>query len=166
MPTASLGSVHSLNFDSFSSQLLLQVAEVCREYQDNAIRNLTCKRVQADEIWAFCGAKEKNASPEKKDQGWGDVWTWTAIDADSKLIISWLVGNRDASCATRFMRDVASRIRNRIQLTTDGYKAYFDAVEDSFVGEIDYAMLIKIYGRHSADAARHVTVQQSASVSK
>jgi IS1 family transposase len=120
-------------------RLLVEVGEVCREYQDWALRDLTCKHVQCDEIWSFCGAKEKNASDEKKLQGWGDIWTWTAIDADTKLIMSWLVGNRDANCAARFMRDVASRIKNRIQLTTDGFKAYFDAVEDSFLGEIDYA---------------------------
>jgi IS1 family transposase len=133
-------------------RLLVQAGEVCRIYQDGALRNLACKRVQCDEIWSFCGAKEKNTSPEKKLKGWGDVWTWTAIDADSKLVLSWLVGNRDASCATRFMHDVASRIKNRIQLTSDGYKAYFDAIEDAFVGEIDYAILVKIYGRHSNEA--------------
>jgi len=103
--------------------------------------------IEADEIWAFCGSKEKNTKAEKKAQGWGDVWTWTAIDADTKLLVSYLVGDRNASCATKFMRDVASRVKNRIQLTTDGFKPYFWAVDDAFAGEIDYAVLIKIYGK-------------------
>ena len=128
-------------------KLLLDVAEVCREFQDATIRNLTCKRIEADEIWSFCGAKEKNAKPEKKNQGWGDVWTWTAIDADSKLVVSWLVGDRTSACATKFMKDVAGRVKNRIQLTTDGFKPYFWAVDDAFAGEIDYAVLVKIYGK-------------------
>ena len=133
-------------------KLLVDLGTACAKMQDEAFHNLTTRRVECDEIWAFCGAKEKNASPEKKARGWGDIWTWTAIDSDSKLILSWLVGNRDASCATRFMSDVASRLKHRVQLTTDGFKAYFDAVEDSFRGEIDYAVLQKIYGRPISDS--------------
>ena len=128
-------------------KLLRDLGEACRKMQDQTIRNLTCKRIEADEIWAFCGAKEKNAKPEQKNQGWGDIWTWTAIDADSKLIVSYLVGDRNTSCGTKFMKDVASRISNRIQLTTDGFKPYFWAVDEAFAGEIDYAVLVKIYGK-------------------
>src|SRR5437773_8326245 len=128
-------------------KLLMDLGTACTKLQDDAFHNLTCKRVECDEIWAFCGAKEKNASPEKKAQGWGDIWTWTAIDSDSKLILSWLVGNRDSSCATRFIGDVASRLSHRVQLTTDGFKPYLWAIEDSFGSEIDYAVLQKIYGK-------------------
>ena len=128
-------------------KLLRDLGVACAKMQDAAIRNLTCQRIEADEIWAFCGAKEKNATAEQKNQGWGDIWTWTAIDADSKLIVSYLVGDRNASCATRFMKDVASRVSNRIQLTTDGFKPYFWAVDEAFAGDIDYAVLVKIYGK-------------------
>jgi IS1 family transposase len=130
-------------------KLLVDLGTACARFQDATIRNLTTKRIECDEIWAFCGSKEKNASLEKKAQGWGDIWTWTAIDVDSKLIVSWLVGNHDSSCATRFMKDVASRLKNRVQLTTDGFKPYFWAVDDAFVGEVDYAVLQKIYGKAS-----------------
>jgi IS1 family transposase len=128
-------------------KLLRDLGTACAKMQDEKLRNLTCQRIEADEIWAFCGSKEKNTSAEKKIQGWGDVWTWTAIDSDSKLIVSWLVGDRNASCATRFMKDVASRLANRVQLTTDGFKPYFWAVDDAFAGDIDYAVLVKIYGK-------------------
>ena len=141
-------------------RLLCEIGEVCREFQDSAFNGLTCRRVEADEIWSFCGSKEKNTKAEKREQGWGDVWTWVAIDGDSKLVMSWLVGKRDAACAHRFMEDVASRIKNRIQLTTDGYKAYFDAVEDAFLGDIDYAMLHKIYGRQSSEAQQRYSPAQ------
>ncbi len=127
--------------------LLLDVAEVCREFQDNALRNLSCKRLQLDEIWIFVYAKEKNASPEKKAQGAGDAWTWTAIDADSKLIVSWLVGNRDSVCATEFVKDVASRLKHRVQITTDGHRPYLIAMENAFGADVDYAILQKIYGK-------------------
>jgi len=120
--------------------------------------------IEADEIWAFCGSKEKNTKAEKKAQGWGDVWTWTAIDADTKLLVSYLVGDRNASCATKFMRDVASRVKNRIQLTTDGFKPYFWAVDDAFAGEIDYAVLIKIYGKLPGNVRKRATAPRSASV--
>jgi len=95
------------------TRLLVQVGEVCRKHQDQTFRNLTCKRLQLDEIWSFCGSKEKNTKAEKKVQGWGDVWTWTAIDADTKLIPSWLIGNRDAVCATEFVQDLAARLTAR-----------------------------------------------------
>ncbi len=127
------------------------------EFQDKALRNLQSKRVQCDEIWAFCGSREKNVKPENKGVlGYGDIWTWTAIDADSKLMVSWLVGDRSVKTAIEFVQDVASRLANRIQLTTDGNSPYITAVEEGFRGNIDYGMLIKVYsaspqsGRYSA----------------
>ena len=109
-------------------KLLRATGKACSEYQDKAFRNLTCKRLQCDEIWSFCYAKQKNVPDNLKGQfGYGDVWTWTAIDADTKLIPSWLVGNRDAETAHLFISDVASRLKNKVQLTTDGLKAYLEA---------------------------------------
>jgi IS1 family transposase len=127
-------------------KLLVDLGTACSEYQDKAFRNLPCKRVQCDEIWSFVGAKEKNTSEEKKAEGWGDVWTWVALDADTKLVPTWFIGTRDAGAAYHFMHDLADRLANRVQLTTDGHKAYLSAVEDAFGADIDYAMLIKIYG--------------------
>jgi IS1 family transposase len=128
------------------AKLLRELGAACSAYQDKTFRNLKCKRVQVDEIWSFIGSKEKNTSDEKKEQGWGDVWTWTAIDADSKLIPCWFVGTRDGSAAYHFIHDLAERLANRVQLTSDGHKAYLNAVEDAFGCQIDYAMLVKIYG--------------------
>lgn len=129
------------------TKLLVDVGTACAAYQDETLRGLTCKRIQCDEIWAFCHAKEKNVPAEHKGEfGYGDVYTWTAIDADTKLVPSFLVGKRDASYAKIFMDDLASRLNSRVQLTTDGHKAYLDAVENSFASEIDYAMLVKMYG--------------------
>jgi IS1 family transposase len=104
------------------------------------------RRLQCDEIWAFVGAKMKNTGAEKIEQGWGDVWTWTAIDADTELIVSYTMGQRGAETAHQFMQDVASRLSTRIQLTTDGHRVYAEAVEGAFGVDIDYAMLVKIYG--------------------
>ncbi len=126
--------------------LLVSLGEACSEYQDKAFVNLKCKRIQCDEIWSFVGSKEKNTSAEKKAQGWGDAWTWVAIDADTKLVPTWFIGTRDAGAAYHFIHDLASRLANRVQLTTDGHKAYLSAVEDAFGAEVDYAQLIKIYG--------------------
>ncbi|MDR3401762.1 MAG: DDE-type integrase/transposase/recombinase [Chthoniobacter sp.] len=126
--------------------LLVDLGNACSLYQDEKMRNLSCKRIQCDEIWAFCGAKEKNASVEQKAKGWGDVWTWVALDADTKLVPCWFVGTRDAGAAYHFIHDLADRLANRVQLTTDGHKAYLSAVEDAFGADVDYAMLIKIYG--------------------
>ena len=128
------------------TRLLVEIGEVCRAYQDAHFQNLPCKRIQVDEIWSFCGAKEKNASPEKKAQGWGEVWTWTAIDAGTKLIASWMVGNKTIACAKRFTQDLAARLANRVQLTSDGNRAYLFAIDDAFGTEIDFAVLQKIYG--------------------
>ena len=119
----------------------------CHAYHDEHVRRLACKRIQCDEIWAFCYAKQKNVpSAKKAPEGAGDVWTWTAIDADSKLAVSWLVGGRDAEYAKVFLKDVADRLNGRVQLTTDGHAAYLEAVEGAFGAEIDYAQLVKSYG--------------------
>jgi len=128
------------------SRLLVEMGTACSAYQDHVFRNLKCRRLQCDEIWAFVGAKEKNATAEQKEKGWGDAWTWTAIDADTKLVPCWFVGTRDGGAAYHFMHDLAGRLASRVQLTTDGHKAYLNAVEDAFGSEIDYAMLVKIYG--------------------
>jgi IS1 family transposase len=135
-------------------KLLAELGEVCAEYHDRAVRNLRVRRMQCDEIWSFVGSKAKNTSMEKKAEGWGDTWTWTAIDADTKLCISYLVGGRDAGWAREFMQDCADRIKNRVQITTDGHKAYLEAVEDAFGADIDYAQLQKIYGAPSQEDQR------------
>ena len=140
-------------------KLLLEVAEVCREYQDRVFRNLTCKRLQLDEIWSFVYAKERNASEQRKAEGAGDVWTWTAIDADTKLVPSWLVGNRDSVCATEFVKDLESRLKNRVQITTDGHRAYLVAMERVFGADVDYAVLQKIYGKPEEDEKRYSPAQ-------
>jgi IS1 family transposase len=127
-------------------KLLKDLGCACAAYHDSQVRNLRVRRVLCDEIWAFVGAKAKNTTPEEVDQGWGDVWTWTALDADSKLIISYTLGDRSAPTAQAFMQDMASRISSRIQLTTDGYRVYAEATEAAFGADIDYAMLVKIYG--------------------
>lgn len=133
-------------------KLLVDLGSACAAYQDRNLRNLTCKRIQCDEIWSFCYAKERNVPEEMKGKlGVGDVWTWTAIDADTKLIVSYLVGDRSASYARKFVDDLASRLAHRVQLTTDGYKAYLTAVEQSFGAEVDYAMLDKIYSAPPRD---------------
>lgn len=127
--------------------LLVQIGTACAIYQDSALRNLPCQRIQCDEIWSFCYGKDKNLPEDKKNAfGYGSVWTWTALDADTKLICSWMVGNRDVLAAREFVQDLASRLANRVQLTTDGYKAYLEAVSDAFGADVDYAMLVKLYG--------------------
>ncbi len=139
------------------TKLLEDVGAVCAEFQDGAIRNINSKRVQCDEIWSFCYSKEKNVAPEDKGiLGHGDAYTWTAIDADTKLAISWLVGRRDGEYAEAFITDLASRLDGRIQLTTDGWGPYIPAVEKVFGGAIDYAMLVKIYeGEGQQDQRRY-----------
>lgn len=136
------------------TKLLVDVGAACAEFQDKALRNLPCKRVQCDEIWSFVGAKQKNVPEDKLGFGMGDVWTWTAICADTKLIASWMVGSRDGEAARAFIADLATRLANRIQLTTDGHKVYLDAVEDAFAWEVDYAMLVKQYGEGPASPER------------
>ncbi len=125
-------------------KLLADAGEACAKYQDEAMRNLTCKRVECDEIWSFVGMKQKNVPEELQDTfGLGDVYTWTAIDAETKLVPCWHVETRDADSAYAFIHDLASRLANRIQLTTDGHKAYLDAVEDAFGADIDFAQPVK-----------------------
>ena len=129
------------------SRLLVQAGEACAAYHDAAVRNVSSKRVQVDEIWNFTYAKQKNVARAKAaPEGAGDTWTWTALDADSKLIVSWLVGGRDAGYAAEFMQDLAGRLANRVQLTSDGHRTYLSAVEDAFGSDVDYAMLVKHYG--------------------
>jgi len=127
-------------------RLLADLGRACAEYHDRYVRNLRVRRLQCDEIWQFVGSKAKNVSVEQKQAGWGDVWTWVGIDADTKLVVSYLVGRRDGGWARDFMEDCASRIRGRVQITTDGHRVYLDAVGDAFGADIDYAMLQKIYG--------------------
>ena len=129
------------------TKLLVDVGAACAAYQHETLRNLPCKRLQLDEIWGFCYAKEKNVPASMQDQyGVGDVWTWTAIDAETKLVPTWLVGLRDAYYAGMFVRDVASRLSSRVQITSDGHKPYLQAVKSAFELKVDYAMLVKIYG--------------------
>lgn len=128
------------------SKLLVDAGKACAAYHDEHVRNVKSKRVQCDEVWAFVGCKEKNATTEKKAGGEGDIWTWTALCADTKLMVGWFVGSRDASAANLFLHDLKERLANRVQLTTDGHRAYLSAVEDAFGAEVDYAMLVKIYG--------------------
>lgn len=138
------------------TKLLTDIGRACAEYQDRTLRNLPCERIQCDEIWAFCYAKQKNVPVERQGQfGYGDVWTWTAMCADTKLIPSWLVGSRGSRTAFEFINDLAGRLKNRIQLTTDGHRVYLDAIEGAFGSEIDYAMLVKIYGADSSDESRY-----------
>jgi len=136
--------------------LLKRTGDACAKYQDIRLRNLPCKTIQCDEIWSFCYAKQKNVPEEKQGRlGFGDVWTWTAIDADTKLVASWSVGLRDAGYAFEFMKDLQSRLANRVQLTTDGHKVYLWAVEDIFGADIDYAMLVKLYGAEPESEKRY-----------
>lgn len=130
------------------SKLLVDAGNVCSAYQDEYFRILDTRRVEVDEIWSFVYAKKKNVATAKAaPEGAGDVWTWTALDADSKLVMSWLVGGRDGEYALSFMDDLKSRLANRVQLTSDGHKSYLEAVEEeAFGADVDYAQLVKMYG--------------------
>ena len=137
------------------TKLLVDAGDACAEFHDEFVRRVPARRVQCDEIWSFCYAKRKNveyatAAPEEA----GDVWTWTAIDSDSKLIVSWLVGGRDANTAMAFMNDVRLRLLSRVQLTTDGHRTYIEAVEQAFGADVDYAQLVKMYGQPVGEEAR------------
>src|ERR1700730_11065536 len=128
-------------------KLLADLGNACAIYQDKVFRNLNCKRIECDEIWSFCFAKQKNVREELQDTfGYGDVYTWVAIDAETKLVPCWYVGRRDGQCAYEFIKDLSERLAHRVQLTTDGFKAYLNPIEEVFGSEIDYAMLIKVYG--------------------
>ena len=136
------------------SRLMVDAGQAAAWYQDRVFRNLNSKRIQVDEIWAFVYAKQKNVPHTKAaPANAGDVWTWTAIDADTKLIPSWFVGGRDSDAAIIFMDDLKSRLANRVQLTSDGHKAYLEAVEGAFGADVDYAQLVKLYGE-SPDAEK------------
>jgi len=129
------------------SKLLVDAGKACAAFHDQTVRGVKARRIQCDEIWSFTYAKEKNVGDAKAaPEGAGDTWTWTALEADTKLIVSWLVGGRDAEYAAAFINDLASRLANRVQLTTDGHKPYLEAVEGAFGADVDYAMLIKLYG--------------------
>jgi IS1 family transposase len=136
-------------------RLLEDAGCACAAYHDAMVRDLRVNRVHCDEIWAFVYGKDKNLSIEQVNAGAGSVWTWTAIDADSKLIITYMLGDRGAGTAMAFMQDMASRISNRIQLTTDGHRVYAGAVEAAFGSEIDYAMLVKLYGASNEGESRY-----------
>ncbi|MGD0618515.1 MAG: IS1 family transposase [Bryobacteraceae bacterium] len=139
------------------AKLLVELGEACAAYQDRVFHSLACKRVQVDECWAFCYAKQKNVTAEiaAKNPFAGDVWTWAAIDADTKLIPSWIVGPRDGVTARIFVSDLAGRLADRIQLTSDGLNAYLNAVERAFRGDVDYAQLVKVYGDNSEGQKRY-----------
>jgi IS1 family transposase len=135
------------------TKLLVDAGTVCAALHDEKVRDVKAKRIQCDEIWSFCYSKQKNAANVKrKDVAYGDVWTWTGLDAESKLIVSWMVGGRDGDYAMGLMDDLRNRLANRVQLTTDGHRAYLDAVEGAFGGDIDYGMLVKLYGASSESA--------------
>jgi IS1 family transposase len=136
-------------------KLLADLGTECAAFHNATVRNIRTQRIQCDEIWQFIGAKQKNVTPEQKAQGWGDCWTWTAIDADTKVILSWFLGPRDANSAWWFMRDLCSRIITRVQLTTDGFTAYLPAIWEAFESEVDYAQLVKVYGQPREGATRY-----------
>lgn len=137
------------------TKLLVDVGAACDAYQNETLRNLPCKRLQFDEIWSFVGKKEKQIPMGQRVWGQGDVWTWVALDADTKLVASWLVGKRNLAAARKFVSDVASRLAGRVQLTTDGHRPYVTAVEEAFGGDIDYALLVKIYADQSEAHRRY-----------
>lgn len=129
------------------TKLMVDAGHVCDAFHDEKVQGVKAKRIQCDEIWSFTYAKQKNVAAAKAvPEGAGDTWTWTGIDADSKLIVSWLVGDRDAEYAQAFMNDLASRLSTRVQMTTDGLKAYLEAVESAFGADVDFAQLVKLYG--------------------
>jgi IS1 family transposase len=135
------------------SKLLVDAGKACAAFHDENVRGVKARRVQVDEIWSFAAAKQKNVATMKAPvAGAGDTWTWTAIEADTKLIVTWLVGGRDGDYAIAFMDDLRDRLANRVQLTSDGHKAYLEAVEGAFCGDIDYATLVKLYGATSEGA--------------
>ena len=133
------------------TKLLIDVGKACQIFHDSTVHHIKSERVECDEIWSFVYSKNKNTPDDKKGTGVGDVWTWVGIDAQTKLVISWYVGNRDAYSAYEFMKDIKSRLKNRVQLTTDGFKAYLEAVRDAFGSRIDFAQLVKIYGTNAED---------------
>ncbi|MEO5926318.1 MAG: DDE-type integrase/transposase/recombinase [Bryobacteraceae bacterium] len=144
------------------AKLLLDLGEVCTEFLNNSLVNLPATRVQCDEIWSFVGAKQKNVTPALRAKGHaGDIWTWVAMDADTKLICAWMVGPRDSVSAYSFIHDLQERLANRVQLTTDGNRLYLNAIDSAFKGEVDYAMLIKVYGNATDGKSRETFARYS-----
>jgi IS1 family transposase len=138
------------------SKLLVDAGTACALFHDATVRQLKVSRIQCDEIWAFCYAKQQHVAGAKRPvDGAGDVWTWTAIEAETKLIVSWLVGSRDSETAGAFIQDLKSRLATRVQLTTDGHRVYLQAVEDAFGADVDYAMLVKLYGPPQDEERRY-----------
>jgi len=137
------------------SKLLVDAGIACAKFHDEAVKGVRAKRVQCDEIWSFCYSKQANTPRNASKFGRGDVWTWTAIDADSKLIVSWMIGDRDAETAKIFVDDLRSRLTDRVQLTTDGYKIYLTAIAAAFGSDVDYAMLVKLYGENPEGQKRY-----------
>ena len=135
------------------TKLLVDAGKVAASFHDDAVRDVTARHVQCDEIWSFCYSKQRNAERAASDEA-GDVWTWTGIDSDTKLIVSWLVGGRDSGYALEFMDDLRARVTGRVQLSTDGHRAYLEAVEDAFGADVDYAMLVKLYGQPEDELER------------
>jgi len=149
------------------SKLLVDTGRLCTAFHDDQVRGVKAQRIQVDEIWSFTYAKAKNVAKAKKPpEGAGDTWTWTGLDADSKLIVSWLVGPRDAGSAFTFTSDLKARLTNRVQLTSDGLKLYLDAVEDVFGADIDYAQLVKLYGASGENETRYSPAKCIGSISK
>jgi IS1 family transposase len=166
---ASMRSVSRLADVSINtvSKLLVDAGRLCAAFHDDQVRGVKAQRVQVDEIWSFTYAKAKNVPKAKKaPSGAGDTWTWTGLDADSKLIVSWLVGPRDAGSAFTFTGDLKSRLANRVQLTSDGLKLYLDAVEDVFGADIDYAQLVKLYGASGENETRYSPAKCIGCISK
>jgi IS1 family transposase len=137
------------------TKLIIDLGEACSAYQDKTLRNLTCERIQLDEIWSFVGAKKKNVDPERHNDDYGDAWTFTALDPDTKLVPSWFVGARTADDAWEVLTDLRGRLANRVQMSTDGHEMYLTTVPEAFEDDIDYAQVVKHYGRKPADPANH-----------
>jgi IS1 family transposase len=147
-------------------KLLIEIGTACYKYQYKTLKNLNSRRIQCDEIWSFCYSKQDNLPDDKRGKfGYGDVWTWVAIDADTKLVPCWLVGLRNASYASEFMSNLKRRLANRVQLTTDGNRVYLDVVDDIFFKDIDYAMLVKLYG-NSPDAEKRYSPLECSAAEK
>jgi IS1 family transposase len=142
------------------TKLLVDIGSACERFHNDNVRNVRVRRLQCDEVWSFVGSKERTTTPEKKAERCGDAWTWIGLDADTKLCLSFLVGGRDASWANLFMMDCASRITGRVQVSTDGHRAYLEAVEGAFGMDCDYGMLIKTYGLPEDESARRYSPMQ------
>ncbi len=141
-------------------RLVVEVGAFCADYQDKAFRNLPCRRIQVDEMWSFCYCKQKNVTPEiSRERVAGDVWLWVGIDADTKLVPAWFIGQRDAVAATEFIADLEARLSNRVQLTSDGHKVYLNAVIDAFADSVDYAQLVKMYTNDAEGQRRYSPAQ-------